>query len=84
MTIGEEATKTGAEERMEIMADVVVLEGGADFEAEGVFEGASEVVEEGTVEGGKMNDNRWEGGNECFFDQPSDVIYLCTLNTFSR
>lgn len=69
MTIGEEAMKTGAEERMEIMADEVALEDGADFEAEGALKGASGVVEEDTVEGGKMKDDGWEGEIERFLDQ---------------
>lgn len=84
MTIGGEATKIGAEVRMEIMADEAALEGGAVFEAEVVFEGVSGAVEEGTVEGGRRDDNLWERMIESLFDQQSIrilFVYIITLQT---
>lgn len=84
MTIGEGAMKTGAEERMEIMADEVALEGGADFEAEEVFEGVSGVVEEGMVEGGKMNYSLWRGDWGASLFKQSDVnLFVYTKHFFT-
>lgn len=84
MTIGEEAMKIGDEERMEITADEAASEGGVGFEAEGVFEGVSGVVVEGTVEGGERNDNFWVGEIGSLFDKrPNVIIYVCALKTLN-
>ena len=84
MTIGEEATKIGGEERKEITVDEAALEAGAGFEAEVVFEGVSEVVEEVTAEDGEKNDIPWEGEVEKLFDQQANItLFVYILNTLN-
>lgn len=82
--IGEEATRIGDEGRMEITADEVALEGGAGFEAEGVFEGVSEAVEEGMVGGGKRNDFIYGGGTESLFNRQWNKFLFVYIEHFEQ